>query len=237
MSTAERRRPGRTPSGSSAMAEFGPVLIVAFLFGLFPLINMVGFGAGCATQLFLTRQCASVAGTQLTYDDALNAMRQEAQKIASSGFGKFAKLTPAGGYNNCGADLYVVMTDINTGQSSVYGPNQKPSSSINMGSSICEYRVTTRFTISPFLNLSGVPFIGSVPMIGKSSNISYCCERSAEHPEGVSTGQFIAGGGGAGSGGSTGGTLGGGGLGGLGGLGGGGLGGAGGSASGGGSGP
>lgn len=177
----------RKETGSGALAEFAPVLFVFFLFILFPLINLVGFGAGNATVQFATRHAATACATAVTYPGALSTMQTEINRVASSGFGKFAKLKANGGYNNCGADLYLVVTDVNTNVVKTYGPNTPPPNATQSSSELYEYRVQTRFDVSPWLNMSGIPFIGNVPVIGKTVTIVATCDRNAEHPEGFAS--------------------------------------------------
>lgn len=166
------------------MAEFAPVLFVFFLFVLFPLINLVGFAAGNATVQFATRHAATACATSVTYSGALSTMQQEINRVVNSGFGKFAKLKANGGYQNCGADLYLVVTNINTNAVTRHGPNTPPPNAVQNSSELYEYRVVTRFDIAPWLNMSGIPFIGNVPIVGKTVTMTATCDRNAEHPEG-----------------------------------------------------
>lgn len=175
----------RRPTGSGAIAEFAPVLFIFFLVILFPLINLIGFATSSATVLMITRQAASIAGSSTTWQDALNGMDQEIKKWKNSGFGKFANITPLGGYNGSGADMYIASTNLSSGGTTYGTKNSGLGGPADTQNNIYEYQIRTQFTINPWLNMSGMPFIGSVPIVGKPANCAYVANSNAEHPEGL----------------------------------------------------
>ncbi|MBZ0187294.1 MAG: hypothetical protein K8F91_13690, partial [Candidatus Obscuribacterales bacterium] len=152
----------RKEKGAALTAEFALALFVFFMIILFPLINLIGLAMGAGTQYLLTKECVSSAGVSSDYGTALASMESTANKIASSGFGQFAKMAPIAGYSGSGTDLYIVRTPIATGNSVTYGPNS-PFAGIVNNTNIYEYQVRSTFDLGPFLNLSAVPFIGTVP--------------------------------------------------------------------------
>lgn len=178
----QRRRNCR---GSGAIAEFAPVLFIFFLVILFPLINLIGFATSSATVLMITRQSASVAGSSTTWQEALTSMEQETTKLRNSGFGKFANITPVGGYNGCGADMYVAATGLSSGNTTYSTKNNGLGGPANTQDNIYEYQIRTSFMINPWLNMSGMPFIGSVPIVGKPAGCAYIANSNVEHPEGL----------------------------------------------------
>lgn len=101
----------RSPKGSQ-QPEFVLALSVFFLLALFPLINLLGVTMGAATVLFLSHQFATHAASQKTYQQALSVVHQDAMDSMSSGFANFLRMTPAGGYKNCGADLLIQATSL-----------------------------------------------------------------------------------------------------------------------------
>ncbi|MBC8000358.1 MAG: hypothetical protein IAF58_20545 [Leptolyngbya sp.] len=198
MSSSKLVFKGRSKRGS--IAEFAPVLFIFFMMVLFPLINLIGYGTAVATVFFIGTNCAQAAETATSYPDALSSMHATALKLMNSGFGKFARLSPGGGggYNNCGADLYVIDIDYSTNTRVVSAANMQPAFTYEPNH-IYEFQVVCNYQINPFLNLAGVPGIGSVPIVGKPCNTSFSSCRNAEHPEGVmaagGTGTVITGGG------------------------------------------
>lgn len=209
------------------LAEMPVAMLVFFMFIVFPLLNLVFYAAAASTVAFITTQSASSAASTADYNSALTAMQNTCTSLSSSGWGAFARLQASGGYNNCGADLYILkIQTANPSNISVIGPDTPDPNPIDATNYIYEYRVRTNFIIAPFMNLAAVPFIGQVPMIGKSCPLSFCSERDIEmsnissgNAQGQTPFSSLPGGGSGGSGG-TGGSGGFGGTGGPGGPGG-----------------
>ncbi len=174
---------GRRNQVGSA-AEFAPVLFVFFMMVLFPLINLIGYGTACATVSFIGTNCAQAAQNASSFGDALNSVETMSNNLLNSGFGKFANLKPVGGYKNCGVDLYLIEIDYSNNTRVTHGPNTGLPSNYDTAK-IYEYQARCNYQIAPFLNLSGVPGIGSVPIVGKPSSMAYNSCRSSEHPEGL----------------------------------------------------
>jgi hypothetical protein len=175
----------RRSTGSGAIAEFAPVLFIFFLVILFPLINLIGFATSSATVLMITRQAASIAGSSTTWQEALSGMEQETQKWKNSGFGKFASITPVGGYNGSGADMLIATTNLSSGSTTYSAKNSGLGAAADTQNNIFEYQIRTQFMINPWLNMSGMPFIGSVPIVGKPAGCAYTANSNVEHPEGL----------------------------------------------------
>ena len=186
---ARRARPRTSVGASAQMAEFAPALMVFILAVAFPMINLLSFGAGYAALAFLGQQCAVQASNATSYQQALVEMKTQANTIAGSGIGQFAKLAPVGGFQGCGADLWLTETDINTKVVKQYGPNTGltggPADPTNK---IYEYTVRTSYNVGPFLNLASFPFIGDVPLVGKAVLVSTSSSRSEEHDDSLSMG-------------------------------------------------
>lgn len=195
--------------GSALTAEFGPALIIFFLVILFPMINLIGLAMGAGTLYIMAVECATKAGNATNFQDALASAQTSANSYAASGFGQFAKLTPVGGYNGSGMDLYVTDTNINTNVSTTNGPNTPfVSSAIDPSTYLYSYDAKVNYNVGPFMNMGAVPWIGGVPGIGVPAQLSFTVSRNVEHPETLIAGGG-GGGGGAGGGPMTGGTGGG----------------------------
>lgn len=176
------------------MAEFGPVLLVLFIFVLFPLINLIGAATGAATAYLVTKQAANVAATATNQGQAISRMLGESNRILSGGFGQFAKLSGQGGYQGSGLNLTIIVTDVASGDSYSFNgitpfPNV-PDTKV----AVFEYRVNSTFQMQPFINMSGAPFIGSIPLIGRAETLTFQADRVIEHPEGLGAGFSPAGG-------------------------------------------
>jgi len=175
--------PRRQKRGSTA--EFAPALLILFLFLVFPLINLLGLATGTATIALLAQEAANHAAQSNTYTDALVATQSSANQFMGTGFAAFAKLKPAGGYNNCGINLWVNQTAIQSQQGTQYGPNTAVPPPIDATSNIYEYSVHARYVTQPIINLSAVPFIGNVPGVGAPTTLFLCVNRAVEFPDGL----------------------------------------------------
>lgn len=173
----------RSCRGGSSLAEFGPACFVFFLVILFPLINLIAFATGAATVALLTTQCAATASQGPKYQTMLGDMEQLALRIAASGFGQFAKLKPVAGYKGTGTDLYVVVTDVQNGTPYYFGPNTGFNNLVDPSVALFEVECRSKFDVGPFLNMAGMPFIGSIPIVGKPARLTWNCSRVVEHLE------------------------------------------------------
>jgi len=175
----------RSQQGGSQLAEFGPVLFVFLLMVLFPLINLIGFTCGSATAWLIARECASTAANSIDFDSALLAADQQCTNLTTSGFGKFAQLQPLKP-GRSGVNIWVQSIDATTGAiTATYPKNQGALPPIDTTKNIYEYVAQVEFKVGPFLNMSGVPFIGSIPIVGKPAEVNYITAQSAEYPDGV----------------------------------------------------
>lgn len=173
----------------ASMAEFGPALFVFFLFILFPLINLIALGTGAATVYLVAKQAASKAGSSATFGQALVASEARAYEIESGGFGKFAKLYPVGGFNGSGVDLFITETNIATNVSTQSGPNTPfVTNPVNTDNNLYSYDAVATYNVGPFMEMGGIPFIGSIPGIGSAVQLTYTASENVEHPEGLEAG-------------------------------------------------
>jgi len=170
-----RRRRG------SSMAEFGPALFVFLLIIAFPLINLLAFAMGYASLYFLTSQCAIDASNAPSFKEARAKMVAKAQQITGSGIGQFAKLVPQGGYQGSGTSLFITVTSLGSSTPTEYGPDTGYSGTVDDTNNIYEYTVKSTFNVGPFLNLGGVPGLGSIPIVGGPVLVNCSSHRAIEH--------------------------------------------------------
>jgi hypothetical protein len=184
MYCAARYRKARSRHGS-ALNEFGPALFIFFFFALFPMLNLVGVAIGFTTVQMIAQQTATAAAASTSYSQGLTAMQTTANNLQATGFAKFAKLVPVGGFSSCGCDLYVARTDITSQAITSFGPNTPMPAPIDSTKYIYEYQVKATYQILPFVNMSGVPFIGAVPGLGAPASVQYAGSRAVEYPDGL----------------------------------------------------
>ncbi|MDZ4833587.1 MAG: hypothetical protein SGJ27_07380 [Candidatus Melainabacteria bacterium] len=184
-----KKNKNRRHALGASMAELGPAMFAFFLFILFPLINFLTMATGASTLYLLTKQAASKAGSSTTFGQGLIAADEAAYSIETGGFGKFAKLVPIGGFNGSGVDLYITETNINTNVSTRNGPNTPfVTNPVDPDVYLYSYDAVATFEIGPFMELGGIPWIGSVPGVGLPARLTYTASEQVEHPEGIITG-------------------------------------------------
>ncbi len=181
----------RKRSNRGMIAEAVPVLMFIML-GIFPVMNCVQHGLAFATAHLITRRAAERAACASTYGKALSGMYEEEIALNQGLLGRVCKLSPIGGYNNCGAHLYVVATDFVNTSSFYCGPDSiGPSGAqgLDPNKSIFEYLVMSKYEIVPLVSIS-LPFLRDLPIVGTSTTFTfqYClyAETSASLIESIS---------------------------------------------------
>jgi hypothetical protein len=187
-----RRRGG---AGGSSLNEFAPALFVFFFLAVFPMLNLIGVAIGVATISLVAQKTVQAAANSSSYSQALTALQTTANNMMGTGFAKFAKLKPIGGFGGCGADLYVIATKFTGGSNTtkLYGPDTPVPSPLDTTNYVYEYQVRANYTVMPFINMSGIPFVNTVPGIGSPTNFSWAAHSSVEYPDGLTSGSAAAG--------------------------------------------
>lgn len=191
MVVTKRTRRGSTTntvarSKRGHMAEFPLTLGVVFLIMLFPLINLVSFVCGTATLYLCAHQASHQAACATSFPFALSGAVNQCLAVSQSGLGQFAKIVPVGGMAGSGMNLFLYAVNYQNGSSVVYGPNSPLAPPIDTATNIYEVEARVSADVGPFLNLSGVPFVGTIPLVGKPARVSFVNRAAVEHPEQLS---------------------------------------------------
>lgn len=190
---------------AASIAEFILALSV-FLFVLFPLLNLVAFTCSAATAYLITWHTASAASVQSNLNSALDSIKNESTRLQTSGLGIAARLRAMRGFNGCGCDCYLLATNIYSGKTMIFAANSPMPAPIDTASNLYQLQICAMHEIQPMLNLSSLPFIGTVPIAGKATSIGFSVVRTLEHPEGfIGSASTIASSSGAGNPGGSGG--------------------------------
>lgn len=170
---------------TGSIAEFPAALATLFFFFAFPLINLAFLGTASACIYLTAVQTAISASYSQTFESALVAVSKEANYINSSGFARLVKMKPVNGYNGTGIDLYVQATGLASG-SQMYGPNTPVAGKVDTATNIYEYVSSATYEVSPFIDLSAIPLLDSVPGLGKPAILNMRAFRACEFPMGLS---------------------------------------------------
>lgn len=172
----------RQPRGS--IAELPVLLWIVFLLIAVPLINLTGLGMAAAGIYITSWKTAEQASCSLNFKSALKAVVNEADYINKSGLAAFSGMTPAGGYQSSGVDLFVQATNL-SGGTQISTANQLPHFPIDTTSYVYEYKTNAVYDVKPLVSLAAVPLIGQIPGLGKPARIAFSAHRVCEFPVGL----------------------------------------------------
>lgn len=173
----------RSRREGSSLVEFAAVLFVFFLL-LFPLINMISLICGAVGAYLVTRQASIVAANSTTFSNALSNVPTEADTLVKTCLA-FTGLKPVGGISGKGVDLFITKTSMIDDSVEVYGPNTAVPGALDLADGVYEYEAVSTFDVAPYLNLRGLPWIGTVPGLGAPVRLRFQNVRACEHPEGI----------------------------------------------------
>lgn len=156
------------------------------------------YAASVSTITTICEEASRAAAVSSTKTEAIQFVGNKADTMEQSGLGVFAKLTPIGGVSGphgaTGCTLEVLArsntdtsgspTAIDVSQGQSLGA-LSPSQSNNAANMHYEYRVTGKFTVTPFLNMQGIPFVGQVGAIGAPTQVTYMATTQIENVNGL----------------------------------------------------
>lgn len=180
--TAKQRRAREKVIGSQ-LTEFSFVPLVMFLLAI-PIIDLTGIVASYGYLAFSTFACANKASISPQFDSALKGMKDQAQQMLFSPMASFLKISPTGGYQACGCNLYIVNTDNDSHAIDRVGPNRAMSYAPNPAQISSEYEVVTSADVSPLIPI-GLPFLKDIPMLGADTRLNVSWSKMAENQEGL----------------------------------------------------
>lgn len=169
------------PRSGSYLIDFAPAFLVLILF-IFPLIDLMGLLCGAATVQFMAYRACCAASVQQVFPDSLSSMANQSIGICNSGLGSFSRLNPVGGYSGAGSDLFLMVTNIYSSQVAVTPANTPVSAPIDTTNNLYECLVVSTSEVGPLINLSAIPYIGTVPGLGKPALVTARWVRAWEHP-------------------------------------------------------
>lgn len=176
-----------------AMVEFPGILFCFFMFVLFPLLNLVMFTGSFATLMMFSNQIASRSACSRNFDEAISVAETEADHLVKSDFAKFASLKPVGGVKGHGVNLFTTVTNFSDKNALTYGPNTPVPPPIDLARNTYEVVAQVCYDVGPVLDLSCVPVIADVPLLGCPARLSFSAHRALEHPDGWTGSAALAG--------------------------------------------
>ena len=146
----------------------------------------MGLATAAATIMLITYLAVGSAASQATYTSALASVVSSETSFLQTGLAKFAKITPTGGYQNCGVDLYTQVTTYGTSTPVLVGPNSPVPPPIDATNQLYEYAANGQFEIAPLIGMSGIPLVNQIPGLGQPVQMHFSAVKMVEHPQGLS---------------------------------------------------
>jgi hypothetical protein len=167
------------------LAEFGPALVLFFIFMLIPMLALIRFGLAASALYFIVSQTADSAARAPNYALAKRSADTVLSKLITSPLGRISGLRPESLENK---GLYVDECVIGTGEKNVFGPDKPLDKTISPAVNTYEYEIRGAYTIEPLLSGVVVPFIGSIPLLGRPTTLTVRAVRAVEYPDGLGIG-------------------------------------------------
>ncbi len=180
-------RNSRQSIGSAA--EMPLTMIILFVLGAFPLINLISLGLAYGAIWFISFQCAQSASTQTDFNSCLSAVEKRTAAFNGHGFTNMLKMVPEAGYKNSGCDLFIDAVDfMDASKCTVIGPNKPIAPPIDLTNRFYEIAAHTTYKVNPLIDLKAVPFLATVPALGTPVVLKVKVKRCAEFPQGLTRG-------------------------------------------------
>jgi hypothetical protein len=177
-----RTRAARNQFGSAAaLAELLPVVFLGALIFLFGIVNLVGVCFAEATSYLVALEACARAANAADFNGALVGMSTCSTQLLEGALGKMGRLTPDGGFEGSGTDLYILATNIYTNQTTITGPN-KLLPSIDAASNVyqCETRCT--FKSAPVVAAANIPGLDTIPGLGRPFELTCAVRHVLTNP-------------------------------------------------------
>lgn len=148
-------RSGRSRRGSS-IAELGASFYAFCFCVLIPTVNVLGFAVSISYSYFYSTVIADRVSQSMSMKRAQRILAESKEEIETNPLARLLKVAPAKG----GFSL----------QSTGAGSGEIP-----------QYMVRTPFDLKPAIELSGIPVINEIPVIGKETSLTFDNFRDMEH--------------------------------------------------------
>ncbi|HEY9760647.1 MAG TPA: hypothetical protein V6C97_36145 [Oculatellaceae cyanobacterium] len=152
------RRNNRSMAGTTSL-ELVLFTFALITFIVLPIADMLADVAGCGLAQQTTEQITQITTSAASLEKVLDTLVSCSAQVLGSPAAGWLKLKPNGGYKNCGADLYLVETNIYTGAARYYPVDNIPGK-LDRADNNYECCVQTKFQVGPFLELKYLPIEG-----------------------------------------------------------------------------
>jgi hypothetical protein len=162
----------------SSIAEFGAAFYAFFFAIIIPTINLLSFAVAFSYAHISANMKADSVAQSMTLKRARQIVEEAPSSLKSEPLASFLKAEPGPD----GFKLDLVKTNLQ-GESEIVTAKTLNSLNDERTNGLIQYRVTANYSLQPRLDLSAVPFINNIPIIGKASEITFKLNRNIEHAD------------------------------------------------------
>jgi len=164
------------------LAEFGPALLLFFVFLLVPTLALVRLGMSTAAIYFVVDRATDAAAKSPCYDSALARANEVIHDLTNSPIARFSGLNAEDVRQVC---LYVDEHVTITNTVNVLTRDQLLQKTIYPEVNTYEYEVRSLYTLQPLLPGSALPWLGRVPFLCAPASLMVRAVRLVEYPDGL----------------------------------------------------
>ena len=167
----------RKRSGAN-IPEFGTAFTAFFFVVVIPCINLVGFSMSYGLASKTSHETAEHISKAASLEHAKSIINQANTNLKEASLYKTFRLKPG----ESKFKLELAIESLN-GQEKIFDFNSKEVPQLDRSTNLVRYRLTTDYRAQPVIDLSAVPILNKVWIIGSPTPIKQVIYREIEHPE------------------------------------------------------
>jgi len=171
-----------TRNSRGSLAEFGPALVLFFVFLVVPMLSLARLGMSTAAIYFIVDRAADKASKAPSYDAAMSRANEAVDDLINSPIARFSGLKADGVGQVClYVDEHVTMSDT----ANVISRDQLLRKPIYPEVNTYEYEVQSSYSLEPLLPACGLPWLGKIPFLCAPVTLTVRAVRPVEYPDGL----------------------------------------------------
>jgi len=162
----------------SSIAEFGAAFYAFFFAIIIPTINLLSFAIAFSYAHVAANMTADSVAQSMTLKRARQIVESAPSDLKGDSLANFLKVEP--GAERFKLDL--VRTNMQ-GENEILTAKKLKAEDNEQNKGLIQYRILANYTLRPRLDLGSVPFINTIPIIGKESELTFKLIRNIEHTD------------------------------------------------------
>lgn len=175
---SERSQNDRNRRMGSSIAEFGAAFYAFFFAIIIPTVNLLGFAIAFSYAYVSANMTTDTVAQAMTLKRARQIAQTAPAGLESDSLAQFLKVKPGAD----GFKLDLVRTNMQ-GENEILTARNLKNIDSEQNKGLIQYRVCANFSVRPMLDLGSVPFVNTIPIIGKESALTFQLMRNIEHAD------------------------------------------------------